>query len=161
MGIDISERAGGFKVYHTDESADRGFEIRCFGEFEVFYKGEVLHFPRKKAKEALAFLVDREGQKVTNQVICDVLWAESASDRARQRNYFHHVYGCLRRVLADVGYEDILLHEYDSYAICMEKVSCDYYTARDGGQLPKKPDGYMTQYAWAGGVAPFYRKEKA
>ena len=40
-------------------------EVKCFGHFEVYAKGEKLNFKRSKTKELLAFLIDRKGAGVT------------------------------------------------------------------------------------------------
>ena len=39
--------------------------VKCFGNFDVFAKGQKLTFKRSKTKELLAFLVDRKGAGVT------------------------------------------------------------------------------------------------
>ena len=39
--------------------------VRCFGNFEVYVKNEVLAFKRLKTKELFAFLVDRNGARMT------------------------------------------------------------------------------------------------
>ena len=49
-------------------------EVKCFGNFEVYAKGERLLFKRSKTKELLAFLVDRNGAGMTAKQICAVLF---------------------------------------------------------------------------------------
>ena len=39
--------------------------VKCFGNFEVYAKGEKLAFKRSKTKELFAFFVDRNGAGVT------------------------------------------------------------------------------------------------
>ena len=128
---------GGRELERKDKKTGRELYLRCFGEFEVLYEGEALHFPRKKAKEALAFLVDKEGKTVTNQEICEVLWPDVPYDRSKQRNYFHHLYSSLKKVLDDVGCGNILVHTYDSYAVDPEAFRCDFYEAKaaDGSAM--------------------------
>ena len=41
------------------KATEKLLTIQCFGNFEVLYNGEILPFKRKKAKELLAVLVDR------------------------------------------------------------------------------------------------------
>ena len=40
-------------------------EIKCFGNFEIYVKGERLSFKRSRTKELFAFLVDRRGAGLT------------------------------------------------------------------------------------------------
>ena len=48
--------------------------VKCFGNFEVYAKGEKLTFKRSKTKELFAFLVDRNGAGVTVAEIGVALW---------------------------------------------------------------------------------------
>ena len=62
--------AGGEVVLSTEQRGDMirvivedngpGFP-RCFGYFELYWQGKPLSFPRKRAKEVLAYLIDRQG----------------------------------------------------------------------------------------------------
>ena len=137
----------------------QGLFIQCYGRFEVYFDGVALHFPRKKAKEALALLVDREGKEVSNQELCDILWPDIPYDRQKQRNYFHHIYSTLYKTLSSVGCGDVLIHAYDSYAVDSEKIACDYYEDSKKPEAQKKPLEYMKQYPWAKGKIPALRKE--
>ena len=60
-------------------SKEKMLTVRCFGNFEVFYKGEPLRFKRTKTKELLAFLIDRRGSAVTSKQICAKLWEDKDS----------------------------------------------------------------------------------
>jgi two-component SAPR family response regulator len=48
-----------------DHQAKKLLEVRCFGNFEVYARGEKLTFRRSKTKEMFAYLVDRNGAGVT------------------------------------------------------------------------------------------------
>ena len=54
---------------------DKLLTVKCFGNFEVYAKGEVLSFKRLKTKELFAYLVDRNGAGLTVKQICAV-WAD-------------------------------------------------------------------------------------
>ena len=50
--------------------AEKPLTVKCFGNFEVYAKGEKLTFKRSKTKELFAFLIDRNGAGVTAAFIC-------------------------------------------------------------------------------------------
>ena len=62
------------------KSAEKLLDIKCFGNFEVFYNGEILRFKRKKTKELLAILVDRNGSGMTAKQICAILFPFNTDD---------------------------------------------------------------------------------
>lgn len=70
-----------------EKNKEKKLVIQCFGNFEVFADGEPLVFRRSKARELLAFLVDRRGSGVTARQVCTRLWEEG--DDARKMNYFY------------------------------------------------------------------------
>ena len=54
--------------------------VKCFGNFEVYAKDEVLVFKRLKTKELFAFLIDRNGAGMTAKQICAVLFPGDTDD---------------------------------------------------------------------------------
>ena len=120
--------------------------VKCFGNFEVFAKGEKLTFKRSKTKELFAFLVDRNGSGVTVAEIVVALW-ESDEDRKNQ-NYIHQLFLDLRRSLEAVGAEEIFERNNYFYSINPEKLDCDYYAYLKTGK-PEFHGEYMSQYSWA------------
>ena len=73
-----------------------------FGGFEVYVDGTALSFGRAKAKELLAYFVDRRGAGVTTREACAVLWEDAPYDTAR-KNYFQTVVADLRASLREAG----------------------------------------------------------
>ena len=126
----------------------KGLYVRCFGNFEVFFDGEPIHFGRSKVKELLAYLIDRRGSTVTNAEIRAVLWQDETRDEDRQRKYLAQIAYDLRAKLDGLGAADIFVQSRDSYAIVPEKIPCDYYTALKRGTLAEHGE-YMSQYSWA------------
>ena len=130
----------------------RGLYVRCFGNFEVFYDGKPIRFRRSKAKETLAYLIDRRGATATLAECCAILWEDEADGSGKKRNYFHQVWKELKSTLESVGCADILSNGWNAYAIRPERIRCDYYeatpqTARSLGYRGE----YMIQYSWAEG----------
>ena len=121
--------------------------VKCFGSFEVLCNGRTLNFKRKKAKELLAVLVDRNGAGMTGKQICAVLWPED-SDDSKNMDYFRHLMQDLRNTLDTVGAADALCQEGYQYRIDPTQISCDYHNYLQYG-TPTFLGEYMTQYSWA------------
>lgn len=125
-------------------------EVHCFGTFDVFSNGVPLRFGRRKAKELMAYLVDRRGARCTVGEIMNVLWEDgvsTASRRAQVRNFISD----LRQTLAAVGAQDVIVRERDSIAVVPELIDCDYYRYLRGSEDVDARYGgeYMSQYSWA------------
>ena len=121
--------------------------IKCFGNFEVFYKGEILSFKRKKTKELLAVLVDHNGAEMTAKQICENLFQDDTND-VKNAAYLRQLVLDLKNTLKSIGAEDILHHETPYYSIDTNLVECDYFSFLATGK-PKFHGEYMRQYSWA------------
>lgn len=133
------------------EYKHKGLYIQCFGNFEVFYDGEIVTFGRSQAKEILAYLIDRNGAAASSGELIGVLFGDDKTDVEKQRNYFYHLFSDLQNTLAGYGCEDILVRGRNSYAVDTEKVKCDYYRAfrKEITALNSFRGEYMSQYSWA------------
>ena len=120
--------------------------VQCFGNFEVYAKGEKLTFKRSKTKELLAFLIDRNGAGVTVAEIGVALWDDD-EDR-KNHNYIHQLFHDLRQTLGAIGAEDIFERNNYRYSVNAQKIDCDYFEYLKTGR-PDFPGEYMSQYSWA------------
>lgn len=119
--------------------------FQTFGNFEVFIDGKPVTFARERAKEYLAYLVDR-GTLCSNAEIAAALWEHTVSSAYIRK---------LRKDILDVfeaaGCGSVLLHEWNKQGISTELVDCDYYDWKRG--LPQGINAYrgeyMSQYSWA------------
>ena len=129
---------------------DGRLRVQCFGDFEVFHNGKPVHFGRSKSKELLAYLIDRRGAICTTGDLVGVLW-EDNGNRESQQNQFRIVLSELKRNLAAVGAEDILLRHGNKIAVDCAKLRCDYYEflQGDSAAVNQYRGEYMTQYSWA------------
>ncbi len=121
--------------------------VKCFGNFEVYAKNEVLVFKRLKTKELFAFLVDRNGAGMTAKQICAVLFPDDTDD-TKNSAYLRQLIMDLKNTLKAVGAESVLCHETPCYRVDTDLIKCDYISYIETG----KPDfhgEYMTQYSWA------------
>ena len=124
--------------------------IQTFGNFDVFIDGKLVLFTKSKAKELLAYLVDRKGASVSSAEIGAVLW-EDDTDAETMKDRVQHVKKDLRDILSRYKVEDILISGWNSIALDRTKVSCDYYGFLQGEEkaLQSYLGEYMTNYSWA------------
>lgn len=124
-------------------------EVKCFGTFEVYAKGEKLTFKRSKTKELFAFLIDRNGAGVSVAEIGVTLW--ETDEEQKNQNYIHQLFRDLRQTLETIGMDGIFERNNYLYSINPEKISCDYFNHLKTGK-PEFLGEYMTQYSWAEGT---------
>ena len=129
------------------KTTEKMLSVCCFGNFEVFYKGEILGFKRKKSKELLAVLVDRKGAGMTAKQICAVLFPEDTDDD-KNTVYLRQLVLDLKKTLKQMGAEQVLRHETPYYRIDTGLIKCDYLSFLETGK-PEFHGEYMTQYSWA------------
>ena len=129
------------------KATEKLLTIQCFGNFEVLHNGESLSFKRKKAKELLAVLIDRNGSGMTAKEICAILFPENTDD-TRNAAYLRQLVLDLRNTLKTIRAEDVLKHDTPYYRIDTGLVKCDYLSFLETGK-PEFHGEYMTQYSWA------------
>ena len=137
--------------------SQKPLEVKCFGHFEVYAKGEKLTFKRSKTKELFAFLVDRNGAGVSVAEIGATLW--ETGDEQKNQNYIHQLFRDLRQTLESVGMEDIFQRNNYLYSIDPEQLNCDYFRYLKTGK-PEFFGEYMTQYSWAEGTCGLLWEQK-
>lgn len=109
----------------------RRIQIKTFGGFDLYVDEQPVRFDRTKAKELLAYLVDRRGSSVTTGEACAVLF-EDSGNTASGRSYFRTVFHELTKALKRAGAEEILRKEWNSYAVVPETFDCDFYRFLEG-----------------------------
>ena len=127
--------------------------VKCFGNFEVYAKGEKLVFKRLKTKELFAFLVDRNGAGMTAKQICAALFPDD-SDDTKNSAYLRQLVLDLKNTLKSVGAESVLRHETPCYRVDTSLIECDYVSYLATGK-PEFRGEYMTQYSWAEDTCAF------
>jgi two-component SAPR family response regulator len=121
--------------------------VKCFGNFEVFYNGDILPFKRTKTKEVLAVLVDRSGAGMTAKQMCAILFADGTDD-AKNVAYIRQLIFDLKNTLKNIGADSVLRHETPYYRVDPERLRCDYFSYLETGS-PEFRGEYMKQYSWA------------
>jgi len=124
--------------------------VQTFGNFDVFINDKPIVFPRLKAKELLAYLIDRRGSSVTTAEIASILWEEREYDRSLQ-NQTQVIISCMMKSLKENGINDIIIKERNQIAINKAKIKCDYYDFinLDAAAVNAYGGEYMTNYSWA------------
>ena len=122
-------------------------EVECFGNFEIYVKGERLSFKRSRTKELLAFLVDRKGAGLTAKQICAVLFPDDTDD-VKNTAYLRQLVMDLKNTLKTVGAEAVFCHDTPFYRVDTSLFKCDYYSYLETGK-PEFLGEYMTQFSWA------------
>jgi two-component SAPR family response regulator len=126
---------------------EKKLTINCFGNFEVLYNGEILPFKRRKAKELLAVLVDRNGAGMTAKQLCAILFPDDTDD-TKNSAYLRQLVMDLKNTLKTIHAEDVLRHDTPYYRVDTGLVKCDYLSFLETGK-PAFRGEYMSQYSWA------------
>lgn len=133
------------KPQHTKK-----IRFQCFGNFEAYADDKPLVFVRTKAKELLAYLVDRMGASVTMGELMSVMWPDGEDGNSRQSN-LRNIVAELKRVFSEVGAESVIIKTRNCIAVNREAVDCDYYDFLN--HIPYAVNSYrgeyMSQYSWA------------
>ena len=127
-------------------SVPKRLQIRTFGNFEVLYNNAPLRFKYQKAKEMLAYLVDRKGAMCSTGELMAVLF-----DDDDHNAYYQRLRSDLRSVFASIGCESLIVQQKGLLGIAVDDIDCDYYDYLNGKtDLKDVYHGeYMMQYSFA------------
>ncbi len=130
---------------HPVRPSPHRVRFRCFGNFEVYIDGQPVIFHRKKTKEYLAYLVDRE-TLCTGAEIAATLWDGNVST-----SYLRALRKELNDTFTASGCADVLINAWQQRGIRTDLVDCDYYDWKKGKPwaINAYRGEYMTQYHWA------------
>ena len=133
-----------------EHSHGKRVRVQTFGSFEIFCDGVPVKFGRSKAKELLAYLVDRRGAAATVQELIGVLFEERDSD-ATSASLVRTLVAELFRSLKAVDADDIVVKSRNSVSVNPSNFDCDYYDflAGDVEAINRYAGEYMANYSWA------------
>lgn len=134
----------------VEEKSKNRVRFQCFGDFEIFVDEKPLTFKRAKAKEIVAYLVDRLGSNVTMGELLAVLW-DSGEDTISRKSNLRNLVSEAKRAFESVGVHDIIIKGRNSISVNKNIVDCDYYDYIKGVPyaINKYRGEYMLQYSWA------------
>ncbi len=140
----IKEEIDGLR-YPVELDNTKKLQIKCFGNFEVFYNKEPLKFQRSKSKELFAYLVDREGAAANVNELNAVLWEED------KKSYLRNLIADIQNTLKEIGAEDVFIKRHNECYIDVDKVDCDAYEYKKNNPnaIRAYRGEYMIQYPWA------------
>lgn len=119
--------------------------VHCFGNFEVYAGGVPIAFKYSKAKEALAYMIDRKGAMITVGEFTAVLFdGEHGHER-----YFKSIRRDLLSSLEKAGCLSAVAQQWGKLGIVTAEIDCDYYNYLDGSDKSSYNGEYMSQYSWA------------
>ena len=124
-----------YVISHNRKSEPHAhIEAHTFGEFDLMVDGVSVHFSRARAKELLAYLIDRNGKSVSRAKVFAVLYEDRQYDHSMQKQL------------------DVIIRSLRDYLrICPEKISCDMYRFMSGDidAINSYRGEYMSAYSWA------------
>lgn len=121
-----------------------------FGYFDFLVDGESVAFKRTKAKELLAFLIDKRGGGVTRQQAYMDIW-ESDDYGHSEIKMLDTVIRSLRDTLQEYGVGEIFEMKSGFLRIRPELLDCDLYRLLDGDIAASSAfrGEYLNGYPWA------------
>lgn len=124
--------------------------IQTFGDFDIFVDGDAVGFSRSKAKELLAYLVDKRGSGVSRAEAFAALWEDVPYDRPMQKQ-LDVVVRSLRSTLEEHGISEIMEINRGVIRVCPERFECDLYQFLKGDSeaVNSFRGKYMESYSWA------------
>lgn len=124
--------------------------IKTFDGFDLYQDGKMVYFSSAKAKELLAFLVDRKGRFVPLSQLAENLF-ENEKDIRKAKRLVHTAFNRLTKTLKSYEIEDILKRGRGVYAVDCSRILCDSYEmeARTEGSSNFFLGEYMPEYSWA------------
>ena len=128
--------------------------VHCFGNFEVYAGGVPIAFKYSKAKEALAYMIDRKGAMITVGEFTAVLFdGEHGHER-----YFKSIRRDLLSSLEKAGCLSAVAQQWGKLGIVTSEIDCDYYNYLDGSDKISYNGEYMSQYSWAENTNGLFEK---
>lgn len=136
--------------YPPQPPAKPRLRVQAFGNFEVFYRGQPVHFSRSRTKELFAYLIDRRGAGSTMGELLSILW-EGRLDTPSVRSQLRSLITDLRTTLHRLDQDALIIKKRDLIAVDPELVDCDYYLylAGDRSEGNAFRGEYMSNYSWA------------
>ena len=126
------------------------FYAKTFGSFDFYIDGTPVSFSRSKAKELLAFLIDRQCAGVKRAEAFAALYEDKQYDRKMQKQ-FNVIVHNLKTTLEENGAGEILEMRSGELRVNTELFGCDLYRLPDGdaGAVNAYRGEYMSTYPWA------------
>ncbi len=141
-------------VKRTDISSH--INIKTFGNFDIFVDGKPVSFTRSKAKELLAYLVNKNGSSVSRQEAFAGLYENVLYDRPKQKQ-FDVIIRSLKTTLDNNGINEIFEMQGGLMRVVPKYFDCDLYRFLDGdiNAVNSYCGEYMSEYSWGSYIEGF------
>jgi len=126
-------------------SKPKDIMVKTFGNFEIYYKNQPIAFRSKAGKELLAYLVDREGAKVSRQEIAGILYGDDFSHSVQSS--LSKIVKSISEDLEKLGIGDFFVSD-GGYYVVLSMADCDLIEYRKGNPNYKFSGEYMEQYSF-------------
>ena len=125
-------------------------QVRTFGSFDVYVDDAPIHFELAKAKEILAYLIDRQGVGVTRAEVFAAIWGDRLYDRKMQKQFDVYLRS-LCKTLRENGISEIMKMERGTLRVDPNTFTCDsyFFFSGDSDTINAYRGEYMTSYSWA------------
>ena len=143
---DILKEMECLRYESESESVNEKICVRCFGNFQILYRGIPIKFAYQKTLELVAFLIDKKGAVCSYAEISAALWEDTL-----HLSYLKKLRADLLQTFDKLGFSDFVYSQKGMLGIDTEYIDCDYYDAmNDETMLQKIYHGeYMNQFSWA------------
>jgi len=144
------EREISYAVSRLTEKHYARIYARTFGSFDLMVDGKAVVFSRSRAKEILAYLIDRQGEGVSRTDVFAALWGDRMYDYSMQKQLDVYIRS-LRETLRAQNAEEIFDLNRGVLRVFPDKFECDMYQllAGDAGAMNAYRGEYMRTYGWA------------
>ena len=134
---------------------------RTFGSFELLLDGTPVSFGRSKAKELLAYLIDRQGGRISRAEAFAVLWENGNYDRSMQKQ-LDVIIRSLRDTLQQYGISEMFEIKSGVMRVFPERFECDLYLFLRGDMAAVNAyrGEYMSSYPWASITEAYMTRRK-
>ncbi len=135
--------------YFLSNNVNKRIEVQAFGNFDIKIDDKPVTLSAK-AKETLAYLIDRNGSAITRKELAAIIYEDDSYSRTIQ-SYITKIFAEIKKVLEEHHLENLLITDQNSYAIDTNMIICDAYEYLKGNKIYKNSfhGEYMNQYSWA------------
>lgn len=142
------------EVAYVSETSDPPIQahirIKTFGYFDVYVDDRPVSFKLAKAKEILAYLVDKQGSGVTRKELFAAVWEDRLYDRKMQKQLDVYIRS-LCETLREYGASEIMEMHKGILRVKPDTFTCDVYLfySGDSDVINSYRGEYMNSYSWA------------
>ncbi len=126
-------------------SKPKDIMIKAFGNFEIYYKNQPIAFRSKAGKELLAYLVDREGARISRQEIAGILYEDDFSHSVQSS--LSKIVKSISEDLERIGIGDFFVSD-GGYYVNLSMADCDFIEYLKGNPNYRFTGEYMEQYSF-------------